>query len=382
LAADPLVPGRATPEGTRRFAARFAELPGHFRTPDRLALSSIGLGTRGGEPGGADDLAYRSAVLRALALGCNVFDSAISYRAMTSERALGAALRRAFASGAAARDEVFVISKCGYLTADPQSPLAVRDPRRYLVATYVEPGLVDPDLAVNGVHVLEPAFVRDQIRRSCANLGLGTLDLYCLDDPDLQLLAHGPDEFRARLRLVFEALEAAARQGEIAAYGIASFAGFITPHSEKGHLSIAELFDLALEVGGPDHRLRGFALPYGPGVTQAHSADTQFGPEGTAGVLATLRDTGSAVFAAAPLARGRALRGLPPYVAKLLPGLGGDAQRALQLARSTPGVTTALVGMRELRHVEQNLAVARVPPASPEEIEAVFRAARAGPRSR
>jgi aryl-alcohol dehydrogenase-like predicted oxidoreductase len=377
VAEDSLVPGWATPEGTRRFAARFAGLPGHFRTPDRLALASLGLGTRGGDPGGADDLAYRGAVLRALALGCNVFDSAISYRAMTSERALGAALRRAFASGSAARDEVFVISKCGYLTVDPQSVRVRRDPRAYLVETYVDSGLVDPDEVVNGVHVLSPGFVRDQIRRSCANLGLATLDLYCLDDPDLQLLAHGPDEFRARLGAVFGALEAAARDGEIAAYGIASFAGFITPHTEKGHLSIAELFELALEVGGPDHRLRGFALPYGPGVTQAHAAGTQFGPEGTAGVLALLRDTGSAVFAAAPLARGRAVRGLPPFVARHLPGLASDAQRALQLARSTPGVTTALVGMRELGHVEQNLAVARLAPALPDAVEAVFREARA-----
>jgi aryl-alcohol dehydrogenase-like predicted oxidoreductase len=316
-------------------------------------------------------------VLRALELGCNVFDTAISYRAMTSERALGAALRRAFVRGTAARDEVFVSSKCGYLTVDPSSPLLRRDGRRYLVETYVETGLVDPHEVVNGTHVLSPAFVRDQIRRSRANLGLATLDLYCLDDPDLQLLAHGPDVFRARLREVFAALEQAAREGEIAAYGVASFAGFITPHSEKGHLSIPELFELALEVGGGDHRLRGIALPYGPGVTQAHASPTQFGPEGAAGVLATLRDTGTAVFAAAPLARGRAVRGLPPFVAQHLPGFATDAQRALQLARSTPGISCALVGMRELNHVEQDLAVARSAPAPPEAVEAIFAAARA-----
>ena len=315
-------------------------------------------------------------MLRALELGCNVFDTAISYRAMTSERALGAALRRAFAGGVAARDEVFVVSKCGYLTVDPSSS-RLRDGRRYLVETYVETGLVDPDEVVNGVHVLSPQFVRDQIRRSRANLGLATLDLYCLDDPDLQLLAHGPDAFRKLLRAVFAELESAARAGEIAAYGIASFAGFITPHTEQGHLSIPELFELALEIGGPDHRLRGFALPYGPGVTQAHSADSQFVPGGAAGALDTLRDTGSAVFAAAPLARGRAVRGLPPFVAQHLPGLASDAQRALQLARSTPGVTTALVGMRDPRHVERDLGVARVAPALPEAVEAVFRAARA-----
>jgi len=375
VAADAAIGGRATAEGTRRFAARFPDLPGHFRVPDRLALASLGLGTRGGDPGGADDLAYRSAVLRALELGCNVFDTAIAYRSMTSERALGAALRRAFAQERAARDEVFVISKCGYLALDPSSPLARRDPRAYLFATYVDSGLVDPDEAVNGVHVLSPRFVRDQIRRSRENLGLEVIDLYCLDDPELQLLAHGPDEFRARLGAVFAALEDAVRSGEIAAYGISSWSGFVTPHTEKGHLSISELFELALDVGGADHHLRGFALPYGVGVTQAQSVDSQFVGAGTAGVLEALRDTGSAVFAAAPLARGRALRGLPGFVAQHLPGLPSDAARALQLARSTPGVTSALVGMRELSHVEHDLGVARIAPAPEPAVAAVYREA-------
>lgn len=49
-------PGRATPHGTRRYANRFAELPGAFRQPDSLVFSSLSLGTRRGSPGGVDDL--------------------------------------------------------------------------------------------------------------------------------------------------------------------------------------------------------------------------------------------------------------------------------------------------------------------------------------
>src|SRR3989442_5639325 len=37
--------GRATLEGTKRFAARSAAAPGHFREAAGLVLSSIGLGT-------------------------------------------------------------------------------------------------------------------------------------------------------------------------------------------------------------------------------------------------------------------------------------------------------------------------------------------------
>ena len=113
------IEGRATPEGTARFAARFDDLPGHFRAPDRLWLASIGLGTLPGDPGGADDLLYRGAVPAALEHGSNVFDTSPAYRMQRSERTLGAALARALHEGRAARDEVFVISKGGYLVADP-----------------------------------------------------------------------------------------------------------------------------------------------------------------------------------------------------------------------------------------------------------------------
>ena len=86
MAGSERIAGRATAEGTKRFAERFAALPGHFRRPDRLWLSSLGLGTKPGAPGGVDDLCYRSAVPRALELGANVFDTSISYRQQTSER--------------------------------------------------------------------------------------------------------------------------------------------------------------------------------------------------------------------------------------------------------------------------------------------------------
>jgi aryl-alcohol dehydrogenase-like predicted oxidoreductase len=40
--------------------------------------------------------------------------------------------------------------------------------------------------------------------------------------------------------------------------------------------------------------------------------------------------------------------------------------------RSSPGVGTALIGMKQVRHVEENLAVAKVPPASLEQFMQLF----------
>jgi aryl-alcohol dehydrogenase-like predicted oxidoreductase len=59
-------------------------------------------------------------------------------------------------------------------------------------------------------------------------------------------------------------------------------------------------------------------------------------------------------------------------LAQAMTGLTTDAQRALQFVRSTPGITTALVGMRRRAHAEENLEVARRPPATQEEYLRLF----------
>ncbi len=367
------IPGRATPQGTRRFAARFPDLPGHFRCPDRLSVSSFGLGTRAGESGGGDDLLYRQAVPELLAGGVNVFDTALSDRMQTSERALGVALSRALRQGAAARDEIVVVTKGGLLTPDPELARGAGEARRNLVASYLDTGLVTPERLAGGVLCLEPPFLRDQILRSRRNLRLETLDVWLIEQPELALQAFGPQEFKRVLCHAFEALEAAVSDGQIAAYGACTWDGLLRSHTDRAHLSLLDLFQWALDVGGADHHLRAIQLPYNLAMAEALRLPSQIGPAGgTAAVLSALRGTGTLVLASAPLMQGRALGRLPEFVRKCLPGRLSDAQLCLQFARSSPGITSAIVGMRETAHVEQNLSLARVPVATPEAIEAIF----------
>jgi aryl-alcohol dehydrogenase-like predicted oxidoreductase len=73
------------------------------------------------------------------------------------------------------------------------------------------------------------------------------------------------------------------------------------------------------------------------------------------------------VIASASLLQARLSRHLPAEIAQMLPGLTRDAQRAIQFARSTPGITSAVVGMADTAHVAENLAAANVPPLTPAE---------------
>ncbi|HXJ16900.1 MAG TPA: aldo/keto reductase, partial [Candidatus Polarisedimenticolia bacterium] len=121
---EKLRPGRATPEGTLRYAARFQgrSAAGHFRElPGGLVFSSIGIGTYLGEPDEATDNGYASAVIAAVDGGINVVDSAINYRFQRSERSIAAALRELAAKGYG-REEVILCTKAGFLTPDGEMP--------------------------------------------------------------------------------------------------------------------------------------------------------------------------------------------------------------------------------------------------------------------
>jgi aryl-alcohol dehydrogenase-like predicted oxidoreductase len=369
---EALLPGRATRQGTRRYADRLIAQSAarghsiaedHFTRPDDLWLSSIALGTLRGEPGGVDDLLYRSVVADLIELGTNVFDMALSDRFQTSERAIGQALRRVFREHQAARDEVVVITKGGALTPDPDRAHDYTSAQRDLYTTYIDSGLLAPDEVHRG-HSIAPAFLLDQVQRSRQNLGLETIDYYLIQEPEVHLKDLGVDGFRDALALAFEALEGAVERGWIGGYGLATWEGFLVPDNDRNHLGITEVFQAALDAGQADHHLRALQLPYGLAMGEGAARESQLGPDGTSrAILESLRDTGTAVFASAPLYGGRLIGRVPDFVRHAFPEAPSEALAALQFARSTPNVTSLVVGMREAAHVEENLRLARVPRA-------------------
>ncbi len=360
-----LLPGRATGAGTRRFADRQRCAPDHFERPDELWLASLALGTLRGEPGGVDDLLYRSVVGDYVEAGGNVFNTALSDRMQTSERALGQALRRLLRETTLERDELVIVSKGGALVPDPDRATSHPAMQRDLIATYIDTGLLAPDEITRG-HSIAPRFLLDQVERSRRNLGLDTLDYYLIQEPEIPLRELGPNGFRKALQAAFEAMEEAVSRGWIGAYGVATWDGLLLPDSNRSHLSVVELFDVALEVGQADHHLRALQLPYGLAMGEGAALENQLGPDGHShAILESLDQTGTVVFGSAPLYAGRLVGHVPPFVREAFPEAPSDALAALQFVRSTAGVTTAVVGMREPEHVAENMRLAGIPRADP-----------------
>jgi aryl-alcohol dehydrogenase-like predicted oxidoreductase len=353
-----LIAGYATPEGTARFRDRFAaRYPRHFREAQGLWLSSIGLGTYLGDPTAAQDALYRGAVTRAVELGTNVLDSAVNYRHQRSERAIGEALASAVSAGSLRRDEVFLATKGGFLTFDGTEP---DDPSAYFQKNFVEPGIVRPDEVAAGCHVMSPAYLENQIEVSRRNLGVETIDLYYVHNPETQLSQVSRQDFYRRLKAAFARLEKAVADGWIRLYGTATWNAYRVGLDARDAVSLAEALRLAEEVGGKDHHFRAVQLPFNLAMMEGLTASTQTLNGKRVPLLRAAQAHRLMVFASASLLQGQLAQGIPQELRQWFPGLKTDAQRALQLVRSTPGITCALVGMSGREHVEENLATANV----------------------
>ncbi len=365
-----MLEGFATAEGTARFRDRFPALrdPGHFRRPKvvpgagDLFVSSLGLGTYLGEPDADADRRYTEAIEYALLSGINLLDTAINYRHQRSERNLGAAFGKVVAAGSLRRDEVIVCTKAGYLPFDGDMPA---DPRSYFTREYLDRGVFRVSEVAGGMHCMAPSYLADQLERSRKNLGLETIDVFYVHNPESQLDAVDRATFRQRLKEAFAMLEEAVRAGTIRYYGCATWNAFRLPPGEHGSMSLAETVEVAREVAGDTHHFRFVQMPFNLAMVEAWAFRNQRAGKEALSMLELAQRLGVAVVGSASLHQGQLTAGLPPSLVQNL-GAADDTQAALQFARSAPGLAAALIGMSAKAHVEANLNAA-LHPLTPEE---------------
>lgn len=366
-------PGSATAEGTLRYRRRFSgEIPAdHFRETRGLWMSSLGIGTYLGNYDAATDRQYHDAVVLSVESGANVIDTAVNYRCQRSERAVGGALAE-LASRGFGREEIVVATKGGFIPYDGTPP---DNPRRYLEENFLKTGIITGADIVSGCHCMTPRYLEHQLELSLGNLGLSCIDIYFLHNPETQLGKISREEFNRRLVHAFECLEKAADTGRIRMYGTATWNGYRSDIGAKDYLSLAEVASLAEQAGGKKHRFKVIQLPFNLGMTEALSAANQTVGSERKSTLAAAQALGIAVLCSAPVLQGQLTRNLPAILGETFPEAETAGQQALQFVRSTPGVTTALVGMKQLSHVRENLTIARVMPSSWEQYSKLFQSA-------
>ena len=360
----------ATLDGTARYRERFREVAAedHFRKQQDLWLSSIGVGTYLGDADDETDARYAESVARAVELGGNVIDTAANYRFQRSERSIGAALRELNERGFA-RDEMVVCTKGGYLPFDGEPP---RDVQQYVEETFVKPGIASFADIAGGAHCMTPRYLQSQLGQSLANMNLSCVDVYYVHNPEAQLSAVPQEEFWQRLHAAFEFLEQSVVNRKVRNYGVATWNGFRAEPDAREYHSLEQMTDTAKDIAGDEHHFRFIQLPFNLAMPEALFFQNQKLGDEYVSVLEAADKLGITAIASGSLLQGQVARGLPEAIRDPLGSLATDAQTGIQFVRSAPGITTALVGMSQRAHVEENLQLVGIAQARPDDLVSVF----------
>lgn len=356
------ISGRATIKGTKRYKEQHREdcVPTHFRNAGELVVSSIGIGTYIGEPNESTDALVAEAVVESVRRGVNLIDSAINYRYQQGERSVGEGVRRLVKSGEASRDELIICTKGGVL------PHPGPNQADWFHQQYVEQSNSDINITdlIAERYCIHPAYLQSQLNWSLTNLGLDTIDVYYIHNPETQLSKVAPNIFYNRLQAAFKVLEDAADAGKIAAYGLATWKAFRVPLTSSEHIDLARAKSLAREAAGnKEDRFRFIQFPLNLAMPEALLAATQRVEGEQVPVLEAAHRLGIFPIASASICQAQVLDQIPRKIISTFGDhLQTDYQRALQYTRSAPGLLTALVGMKAPEHVEENLALTAIPP--------------------
>jgi len=297
--------GHATPAGTAAHAAAFAAgrsgaAYGALGTTG-LTVSRLGFG---GYRVDDETPEHRAALEQALLGGVNVIDTSTNYTDGASERLVGQVLRELVGRGALPRDALVVVSKIGYVQG---SNLALAREREAAGRPF--PEMVR--YAHGCWHSIHPEFLADQLARSLGRLGLDTLDVCLLHNPEYFFadathrtpdapLPHLRAEFSRRLREAFGFFEARVAAGALRWYGVSSNTAAASPEAADA-TSLADMLEAARDAGGPAHHFGVLQVPLNLFEADAATARNQPGKRGAATVLEAAAEAGVGVLVNRPL---------------------------------------------------------------------------------
>jgi len=253
LLAGQALPGFATTEGTARYASRLVNQPrssgglehGYLALgATGLTVSKLGFGCYRID---ASDPEFSAALIKALKEGVNLVDTSTNYMDGDSERVVGSTLRHLIAEKILARDEIIVVSKIGYVQGQNLKQAEAREKSRRPYPDMVKYG--------EGIwHCVHPEFLADQLAASLDRLGLETLDVCLLHNPEYFLseaarrggakAGEQRDRFYHRMELAFSYFESQVAAGRIRWYGVSSNT-VTAPSSDAEATSLFRFLDAA-----------------------------------------------------------------------------------------------------------------------------------------
>jgi aryl-alcohol dehydrogenase-like predicted oxidoreductase len=324
--------GSATVQGTAAYAGRkigsiSPALAQGFTGWGKTGLtgSRLGFGTY---RVATQEREHQEALINALRAGCNVIDTSTNYMDGDSERMVGSVLADLIKSGEIAREEIIVVSKIGYVQGQNLTQAQARE----------KAGKPYPEMVKYGEgiwHCLHPEFLADQLAASLDRLGLESLDVCLLHNPEYFLsqgkmngreqLASRRDEFYRRLGEAFRYLESQVSVGRLRHYGVSSNT-VIAAADDPEATSLSRMLDAANEAVGPGASHHFAVLQCPMNLYESGAALTpNTGNNGTLTPLAFAQQQGIAVLVNRPL--------------NAMPGRGGGMIRLAEVPVEGPALS-------------------------------------------
>jgi len=269
--------GKATVKGTATYVGRILSSPLTNRplATGYTTLGSTGLTTsRLGFGGyriteGQDE--HREALSKAIREGCNLIDTSTNYTDGSSEQLIGRVLKELIGQQEITREETIVVSKIGYVQGQNLARAEAKE----------QAGQAYPDMVKYGEglwHCLHPEFLEDQLTLSLDRLGLETLDVCLLHNPeyflsdaknrkltvDEEKVQALRTEFYRRLQKAFSYFEEQVITGRLQYYGVSSNTSTASPDDPEA-TSLSRMLECAQAaaqaLGKTSHAFRVLQLP-------------------------------------------------------------------------------------------------------------------------
>lgn len=353
----------ATSQDTYNFAKKFSNYKDFYIKHNGLIFSKLGLGTFNKEPYKEENYVfhYIEGVKQAIRSGINLIDTASNYRYGQSEKEIGEALKELFLENEVKREELIICSKGGFIQLDFPFP---KNPYFWIEENILKKRLAFKEDIELDQHCMTPDFLEWSCKKSLDNLGIKTLDIYFLHNPEMQLLKLGYSKFLKKIEAIFKRFENMADKGMFSYYGIATWNGFTNEKNSKEHINLEDLVLIARKIRGDKHRFKYIQSPFNMAKTSIYTLPSQIVKGETCTLLqATHRLNIGLISSSSLLQMNLFKKSFSFEVGYLLDSkmiLKNDIQLALQFVRSTPGIVSSLFASKVPIHIKENLDITKI----------------------
>lgn len=246
-----ILKGFASKNSTKIFAESNTDFTYNILGKTDLLVSEVGFGSYRVDIRSSLNL---EAIKKALLSGINLIDTSSTYTDGNSELLVGDVLKELSTEGKLSRESVVIVTKGGYLQGQnfTLSQLRKKDNKPFKDLVEYQKGLE---------HCIHPEFLEDQIQRSLDRLGIETIDIYLLHNPEYYLklakdnnldIEIARKEYYFRIKKAFECLEKEVQKGRIKHYGISSNT-FPSSTDDFDFTSLEKVIEIAEEISPNNH---------------------------------------------------------------------------------------------------------------------------------